>query len=103
MCSENRSLLSKIQKRDKVDEEKRTKEMALRDAREKARVEEEERQAVRAQYAAKRHQEADFLEFVEFRNADIDSNTYSYLKNLITRHNVSFCFAYQLMIFYSNH
>jgi len=41
--------------------------MALKEARVKARVEEEERQAVRAHYAAKRRQEADFHEFLQFK------------------------------------
>ena len=53
--------------------EKRTREAELKLTREKARVEEEERQLVRAQYDKRRRDEKDFREFLDFKkNIDTD-------------------------------
>ena len=74
ICAENKSLLSKIRNQQKQEEEKRTKEEekrlqteALQHARDLARAEEEERQAVRDKYARKRQKETEFQQFLEYK------------------------------------
>ena len=48
-------------------ERHRTSEQALKDAREKARVEEEERQAVRERCALRRRGNIEFEQFLDFK------------------------------------
>ena len=48
-------------------ERRRTREQALKDAREKGRVEEEERQAVRERCAKRRRENIEFEQFLDFK------------------------------------
>ena len=67
ICAENREL-NAIFNKQKRDKEKRVaREQALKDAREKARVEEEERQAVKVKYEKRRREDIQFEEFLDFK------------------------------------
>ena len=67
ICSENRELNALFTKQQKDKDKRRAREAALMEAKEKARIEEEERPAVRARYDKKRRDEIQYEEFLQFK------------------------------------
>ena len=65
ICTENRELNAIFNKQRRDMERQRAREQTLKDAREKARVEEEERQAVRERCEKRRRENIQLEQFLE--------------------------------------
>ena len=69
ICSENRQLNVLFTRQQKDKEKRRTRDEALKEARDKARVEEEERQAVRDKCDKRRRQDMQFEQFLDYKRS----------------------------------
>ena len=71
ICSENWQLNALFTGQQKDKEKRRARDEALKEARDKARVEEEERQAVRDKYDKSRQEDMQFEQFLDYKRKSI--------------------------------